>query len=72
MSAMRRLPRLSMLLGVASLGVAIVSKSTLREKVGGLLGVTSPGGIWKLLAITLAVLNLKNLPLVWHVGTLSF
>lgn len=70
MSATRRLPRISMLLGVVSLGAALVSKSSMREKVGNLLGVTSPGGIWRLLAVTLAVLNLKNLPLVWHVRTL--
>lgn len=69
MSAIRRLPRISVLLGVVSLAVALASKSSLRVKVGSLLGLTSPGGIWRLLAITLAVLNLKNLPLVWHVRT---
>ncbi|QDS77008.1 hypothetical protein FKW77_006190 [Venturia effusa] len=67
MSAIRRLPRISMLLGVAGLGAAAVSKSSLREKLSNLLGFTSPGGIWRLLAITLAILNLKNLPLIWHI-----
>ncbi|TID20243.1 hypothetical protein E2P81_ATG07544 [Venturia nashicola] len=67
MSAVRRLPRISMLLGVVSLGAAIFSKTSTREKVAGLLGVTSPGGTWRLLAVILAVLNLKNLPLVWHI-----
>jgi hypothetical protein len=68
MSATRRLPRISMLLGVASLGIAVVSKGTVRERIADTLGINVTGGVWRLLAITLAVLNLKNLPFVWHVS----
>ncbi len=31
------------------------------------LGLSSPSGIWRLLAIIFALLNLKNLPSAWHV-----
>ncbi|KAJ4357056.1 hypothetical protein N0V95_002794 [Ascochyta clinopodiicola] len=30
------------------------------------LGVGAPGGIWRIIAILLALANLKNLPFVWH------
>ena len=32
------------------------------------LGLSNPGGIWRLLAIIFALLNLKNLPSAWHVS----
>ena len=32
-----------------------------------MLGLQKPGGYWRLVALILALLNLKNLPLAWHV-----
>jgi hypothetical protein len=31
-------------------------------------GYGSPGGVWRICAILLALVNLKNLPFVWHVS----
>lgn len=39
------------------------SLELLREN----LGLSGPAGIWKLIAILFALLNLKSLPFVWHV-----
>lgn len=33
-------------------------------------GYNAPGGLWRIAAILLALANLKNLPLVWHVRIL--
>ena len=50
-----------------SISVAAISKESFRQRVAKALGFNVPGGIWRLLAIFLAVVNLKNLPFVWHV-----
>ncbi|KIV98436.1 hypothetical protein, variant [Verruconis gallopava] len=41
-------------------------KESIRERMIRALGIHVPGGTWRLLAIILAVINVKNLPLVWH------
>ena len=70
MSATRKLPTISAILGIAGIGVAAASKESFREKVAKALGINVPGGIWRLLAIIFALMNLKNLPFVWHVRIL--
>jgi hypothetical protein len=72
MSATRRLPTITALLGFATLSVTVLSKPALRDRIARTLGVNVPGGIWRLLAVFLAVVNLKGLPFVWHVRTLLF
>lgn len=68
MSATRRLPQISLVLGAASISIAAVCKESVRDRVARALGVNVPGGMWRLLAIFLALINLKNLPFVWHVS----
>jgi hypothetical protein len=41
--------------------------STLSTTLSRWTGFSAPGGIWRILAILLALVNLKNLPFVWHV-----
>jgi putative effector of murein hydrolase LrgA (UPF0299 family) len=72
MSATRRLPQISLLLGAASISIAAVCKDSVRERVAKALGINVPGGIWRLLAVFLALINIKNLPFVWHVRTPYF
>ena len=33
------------------------------------LGLVAKFGLWKILGVVFALLNLKNIPLFWHVGT---
>lgn len=35
--------------------------------LSNIMGLFSAGGIWKAIAITFILLNLKSLPLAWHV-----
>jgi hypothetical protein len=35
-------------------------------------GYEAPGGVWRIIAILLALANLKNLPFVWHVRLSHF
>ena len=37
------------------------------NRILSLTGLSQPGGIWRLLAIVFALLNLKSLPFGWHV-----
>lgn len=67
MSASQQLPRITALLSVAATTAATTTIPSLRAIVSKVLGLHAPGGIWRLLAIILAVANLKNLPFVWHV-----
>jgi putative effector of murein hydrolase LrgA (UPF0299 family) len=70
MSATRRLPQISLLLGAVTVSFAAVCKESIRERVAKALGINVPGGIWRLLAIFLALVNVKNLPFVWHVSAI--
>lgn len=67
MSATRRLPQITALLGAVTLSIAAIAKPAVRDRVVRALGVNVPGGTWRLLAIVFAVVNLKNWPFVWHV-----
>lgn len=67
MSATRRLPQISLVLGAAAVSLAVVCRESIRDRIARALGINVPGGIWRLLAVLLALINLKNLPFVWHV-----
>ncbi|OCK84584.1 hypothetical protein K432DRAFT_344855 [Lepidopterella palustris CBS 459.81] len=67
MSALQKLPRIA---GVAGVGASITALATQPSFLGYLsrtLGLQVPGGAWKVAAIMLALLNLKNLPFMWHI-----
>ena len=66
MSAARRLPVISSILA-AGFAIAAGSNSSVRATVARFTGLSAPGGTWRAIAIILAILNIKNLPLVWHV-----
>ena len=71
---MSAVPQLRALGGVMSLG-AILTLTALhpyiRQLVINKVRRASPKGTWRALALILALLNLKSLPLVWHVRTPS-
>ncbi|ORY15473.1 hypothetical protein BCR34DRAFT_598454 [Clohesyomyces aquaticus] len=53
-------------LAVAATTVATVASQTFRNFLAKWSGIGAPGGVWRILAILLALANLKNLPGVWH------
>ncbi|KAK7512617.1 uncharacterized protein IWZ02DRAFT_384893 [Phyllosticta citriasiana] len=56
--------------GATSFGAFIVSMASFSEfrvLLARLLGIDSPGGIWRLVALVSVFLNLKTLPFVWHI-----
>jgi len=68
---------MAQIVGLALAGVSvatIASLPSLREILVAALsrytGFDTPGGMWRIAAILLAVVNLKNLPFVWHVCAL--
>jgi len=65
---------MAQIVGLALAGVSvatIASLPSLREILVAALsrytGFDTPGGMWRIAAILLAVVNLKNLPFVWHI-----
>ncbi|KAK4994158.1 hypothetical protein LTR66_005745 [Elasticomyces elasticus] len=70
MSATQRLP---FVVGVLSSGgtfVALTSLPAARKFFYRYLGISAPGGIWRVLAVLFAILNFKSLPFVWHMRVL--
>jgi hypothetical protein len=70
MSAVSRLPVMA---GTMSLGAAIAAIATipsLRERFAQYVGKTVSTNMLRALAIGLALVNIKNLPLVWHVRSI--
>ncbi|KAF2818489.1 hypothetical protein CC86DRAFT_156266 [Ophiobolus disseminans] len=59
----------------ASASIVLASQPTWREGLVATLlrwsGYGSPGSIWRVAAILLALANLKNLPFVWHLRVLG-
>lgn len=56
--------------GATSLGAFVAfmaSFAEFRALITRLLGIGSPGGIWRLLALVSVFLNLKTVPFVWHI-----
>jgi hypothetical protein len=68
MSAIQRLPQVGGTLSIAAGIFAIAGIPSLRQRFTDLLGTGVPGNMLRLLAVAFALLNLKNLPFVWHVS----
>jgi hypothetical protein len=68
MSAAQRMPIVGGTLALGITGVAMVLSPTLREAVTRYLGISAPGGVWRIIAILFALLSIKSLPFVWHVS----
>ena len=62
-----RWPAIFLALFAAFLGIWLAMSVSLAQ-LKAFAGLSSPGGIWRTLAIIFALLNLKNLPFVWHVS----
>ncbi|KAH7117741.1 hypothetical protein B0J11DRAFT_536581 [Dendryphion nanum] len=45
---------------------ALASQPALRSFIAKWSGYNAPGGVWRIIALLLALANLKNLPFVWH------
>jgi hypothetical protein len=70
MSAIQRLPQVGGTLSIAAGIFAVAGIPSLRQRFTDLLGtgVTgATGNMLRLLAVAFALLNLKNLPFIWHV-----
>lgn len=67
MSAAQRLPVLMGTLGFGAAVVAAVTVPSVRDVAARYLGISAPGGFWRILAITFALINVKTLPFAWHV-----
>ena len=67
MSAAQRMPIVGGTLAIGVTGAAMALIPSLREAVTRYLGISAPGGVWRILAIVFALLSLKSLPFVWHV-----
>lgn len=67
MSAAQRMPIVGGTLAIGVSGAAMAFVPSLREAITRYLGISVPGGIWRILAIFFALLSLKSLPFVWHV-----
>lgn len=69
---MSAVPQLRALGGVISLGAILTLTALLpytRQLLTSKIGYSLPKGTWRSLAIIFVLLNLKSLPLVWHVST---
>ncbi|KAI4758952.1 hypothetical protein E4T52_01802 [Aureobasidium sp. EXF-3400] len=66
MSAAQRMPIVGGTLAIGVTGAAMALIPSLREAVTRYLGISAPGGVWRILAIFFALLSLKSLPFVWH------
>ena len=66
MSAIQRLPQVGGTLTIAAGIFAIAGIPSLRQRFTDLLGGGTTGNMLRLLAVAFALLNLKNLPFVWH------
>ncbi|THW77948.1 hypothetical protein D6D17_10295 [Aureobasidium pullulans] len=66
MSAAQRMPVLGGTLAIGVTGAAIAAIPSFREAVTRFLGISAPGGVWRILAIFFALLSVKSLPFVWH------
>ncbi|KAI4715712.1 hypothetical protein E4T48_08082 [Aureobasidium sp. EXF-10727] len=66
MSAAQRMPVLGGTLAIGATGAAMALIPSFREAVTRYLGISAPGGVWRILAIFFALLSIKSLPFVWH------
>jgi hypothetical protein len=68
MSAAQRMPIVGGTLALGVTGIAMALSPTLREVVTRCLGISAPGGVWRIIALFFALLSIKSLPFVWHVS----
>ena len=68
MSAAQRMPILGGTLAIGITGGAMALIPSFREALTRYLGISAPGGVWRILAIFFALLSIKSLPFVWHVS----
>lgn len=69
MSAAQRMPVLAGTLGIGAVVAAISTIPAVRNVFSRYVSFSAPGGIWRILAILFALINLKNLPFLWHVSS---
>ncbi|KAK8220655.1 hypothetical protein IWZ01DRAFT_426073 [Phyllosticta capitalensis] len=55
------------ILAVGAIAAAMGPFAEFRALLTRLLGIDSPGGIWRLVALVSVFFNLKGLPFVWHI-----
>ncbi|KAF9633996.1 putative 4hbt like protein [Lasiodiplodia theobromae] len=67
MSASTKLPVIAAIAGAGASLAAMASSTTLRAFLSRVLGISAPGGVWRLIALILAAINFKNLPFMWHI-----
>jgi len=67
MSAIQRLPQVGGTLSIAAGIFAVAGIPSLRHRFTDLLSGGVSGNMLRLLVAAFALLNLKNLPFVWHV-----
>lgn len=68
MSAVQRLPMMAGTLSVGATLAAIIGVPSLRNRFAHLIGTGKTGNMLRLIVVAFALLNLKNLPFVWHVS----
>ncbi|KAF2471459.1 uncharacterized protein BDR25DRAFT_342692 [Lindgomyces ingoldianus] len=61
------MPRFAILAVVGATIATVASQPALRAFISKWSGIRAPGGVWRILAVLLALANLKNLPGVWHI-----
>ncbi|TKA73815.1 hypothetical protein B0A49_02081 [Cryomyces minteri] len=67
MSALQRLPVIATTLATAAAILALPNLPAVRSLLARHIGLSAPGNIWRIIAVVLALLNLKVLPFVWHI-----
>ncbi|KAJ9666131.1 hypothetical protein H2201_003809 [Coniosporium apollinis] len=67
MSGLQRMPVIAGVAGIGTSLAVLASIPSFRQRLSTVLGLSAPGGIWRVLAILFALLNLKSLPFVWHI-----
>ncbi|KAJ9641800.1 hypothetical protein H2199_005013 [Coniosporium tulheliwenetii] len=72
MSGLQRMPVIAGVAGIGTSLAVLASIPSFRQRLSTVLGLSAPGGIWRVLAILFALLNLKSLPFVWHSNSTYF
>ena len=68
MSGLQRIPVIASVAGIGASVAVLASIPSSRQRLSTVLGLSAPGGVWRLIALFFALLNLKSLPFVWHVS----
>ncbi|KAK5136455.1 hypothetical protein LTR08_003100 [Meristemomyces frigidus] len=70
MSAASRLPAITGTLSLGALIAGLASLPSVRAYIAHYIGATASNHMWRLVAVALALANLKNLPGFWHIRVL--